>query len=47
MKYLNEGSIPAMLHFPRDVQEREVEPNHIFAPVLLRYYLEDWHSHNQ
>lgn len=46
-KFLSADAIPAMLHFPADVRERDVEVNRLISPVLLNYYLDDWHKHNQ
>lgn len=46
-RFLDEDSLAAMLHFSRDVQERDVKRNRLIEPVLLTYYLDDWHTHNQ
>lgn len=46
-KYVEDGMIPSLFYFPRDIAERPVKPNRLIEPILLRYYLNDWHSHNQ
>jgi len=46
-KYVDTDGLVAMLHFPRDVGEREVKINRLIEPVLLTYYINDWHKHNQ
>ena len=46
-KYVDTEGLVAMLHFPRDVSEREVKINRLIEPVLLTYYINDWHKNNQ
>ena len=46
-KYLTEELLPLLFMFPPDVAERDVKPNRLIEPVLLRYYLNDWHRYNQ
>lgn len=46
-KVLTRKLIEHMLYFPPDVAEREVRINRLISPVLLSYYLRDWHRFNQ
>jgi len=46
-KYVDTEGLTAMLHFPRDVQERDVKINRLIEPILLTYYINDWHKNNQ
>lgn len=46
-EFITTDSLVAMLHFPKDVQERDVKVNRLIEPALLTYYVNDWHQHNQ
>lgn len=45
--YVTDELIQSMLYFTRDISEREVKINRLIEPVLLSYYINDWHRFNQ
>ncbi len=45
-KFFDDQVLGASLVFPRDIAERDVKINRLTTPVLLTYYLSDWHSYN-
>ena len=45
-EFLDDDTLQSMLNIPKDVQERDVKINRRFEPVLIRYYLDDWHKNN-
>jgi spermidine synthase len=46
-RYVENEMLATMFYFPRDMAERDVKINRLIEPVLLNYYIKDWHSHNQ
>ena len=46
LEYLNQASLEAMFHFPRDMERREVEPNRLTTAVLATYYRNGWKRFN-
>jgi spermidine synthase len=47
LEFLSPELIPTFFVFPPDVAERDVKPNRLIEPILLTYYLRDWHKFNQ
>jgi spermidine synthase len=47
LEFLSPEIVPSLFLFPPDVAERDVKPNRLIEPVLLTYYLSDWHKFNQ
>lgn len=47
LRFLSPDVIPSLFTFPPDVAEREVKPNRLIEPILLTYYMRDWHKFNQ
>jgi len=43
-KFLDQESLNAMFHFPRDMARRRVEPNRLTTAVLTEYYRAGWKS---
>ena len=47
LRFLTAAAVPALFHFPADMQPVPVEPNRLNTQVLVRYYAEDWEKYNR
>ena len=45
-QFMDQDTLDAMFHFPRDMTRRRVEPNRLTTAVLAEYYRAGWKNFN-
>ena len=45
-EFIDQATLEAMFHFPRDMARRRVEPNRLTTAVLAKYYRDGWKKFN-